>query len=278
MLGSSLVLFVGAQLRALLARFGSARFFAGGNGRDAIVDRSAQLLAAGAGGGFGVAGGGEEGGGGVGCLDVGEAETKVGVGFVDGGADEGVPVVDADFGDVAGIVPDGDGVSDERRQSWGEVALALEVDAVALHDSGLRNSKEEPVKVFDALWHPGQPSVGDPRVTRRDSQLAMDSVVIGADEVTDRSIERCEVEDWRWCPAAGSEMTGEGAEQFGVDGAEEPLDLASPLGSADGRVDDPDVQGYRGPLEVVADEVGTVVHVQDMSSATADQASHQLRG
>src|SRR6218665_2210539 len=168
MLGSSLVLFVGAQLRALLARFGSARFFAGGNGRDAIVDRSAQLLAAGGAGGFAVAGGGAEGGGGVGggggggrgrgvvvdgwgevfggggagCFDGGEAETKVGVGFVDGGADEGVPVVDADFGDVAGIVPDGDGVSDERRQSWGEVALALEVDAVALHDSVLRNSKE----------------------------------------------------------------------------------------------------------------------------------------
>src|SRR6218665_591893 len=136
MLGSSLVLFVGAQLRALLARFGSARFFAGGNGRDAIVDRSAQLLAAGAAGGFGVPAGA------AGCFDVAEAETKVGVGFVDGGADEGVPVVDADFGDVAGIVPDGDGVSDERRQSWGEVALALEVDAVALHDSVLRNSKE----------------------------------------------------------------------------------------------------------------------------------------
>src|SRR6218665_857252 len=102
MLGSSLVLFVGAQLRALLARFGSARFFAGGNGRDAIVDRSGELVGAGGGG----------------CFDVGEAETKVGVGFVDGGADEGVPVVDADFGDVAGIVPDGDGVSDERRQSW----------------------------------------------------------------------------------------------------------------------------------------------------------------
>src|SRR6218665_4400 len=245
MLGSSLVLFVGAQLRALLARFGRARFFAGGNGRDGIVDRSAQLLAAGAAGGVAVAGAGRVGG---------------------------------DLGDVGGRVPGGDGVADERRQSWGEVARALEVDAVALHDSVLRNSKEEPVKLFDALWHPGQPSVGDPRVTRRDSQLAMDSVVIGADEVTDRSIERCEVEDWRWCPAAGSEMTGEGAEQFGVDGAEEPLDLASPLGSADGRVDDPDVQGYRGPLEVVADEVGTVVHVQDMSSATADQASHQLRG
>src|SRR6218665_4210350 len=106
----------------------------------------------------------------------------------------------------------------------------------------------------------------------------MHSIVIGPDEVPDRSIERCEVEAWRWCPAAGSEMTGEGAERFGVDGAEEPLDLASPLGSADGRVGDPDVPGYRGPLEGVAEEVGNVGHVQDMSSATADQASHQLRG
>src|SRR6218665_2603175 len=142
MLGSSLVLFVGAQLRALLARFGSARFFAGGNGRDAIVDRSAQLLAAGAAGCFDFAE--AETKGGVGFLDGGGGERGpvAGVGFVDGGADEGVPVVDADFGDVAGIVPDGDGVSDERRQSWGEVALALEVDGGAVHDSVLRNSKE----------------------------------------------------------------------------------------------------------------------------------------
>jgi hypothetical protein len=100
MLGSSLVLFIGAEPRPPLRGFGGARFLAVGDARDALVDRSAQLLAAGAAGGF----------------DVAEAEPEIGVGFVDGGADEGLSVVDADLGDVAGVVPDCDGLADE----WGQ--------------------------------------------------------------------------------------------------------------------------------------------------------------
>jgi len=40
-------------------------------------------------------------------------------------------------------------------------------------------------------------------------------------------------------------VTGQCGEQFGVDGAEESLDLAATLGSPDRRVDDADVQGDR---------------------------------
>src|SRR6218665_3815580 len=93
----------------------------------------------------------------------------------------------------------------------------------------------------------------------RDPQLAMDSVVVGANECADRTIETGKIQDRRRCPAAGSEEVGKSRQKLGVNGAEEPLDLPSSLGSADGRVDDPDVQGDRGPFNVVADEVGAVV-------------------
>ncbi|MCC4268557.1 hypothetical protein [Microbacterium schleiferi] len=83
MLGSSLILFVGAQLRPPFAGFGGAKFLAGGNDRDAVVDGSPQLLAAGAAGGF----------------DVAEAEAKVGVSFVDG-------VLPVTLDDSRGVVGD----------------------------------------------------------------------------------------------------------------------------------------------------------------------------
>ncbi len=69
-----------------------------GDGGDAIVDDAPEFVAASTAGGFNVA----------------EAEANIGVGFVDGDANKGVVVVDADLGDVAGVVADGDGVSDER--------------------------------------------------------------------------------------------------------------------------------------------------------------------
>lgn len=62
-------------------------------------------------------------------------------------------------------------------------------------------------------------------------------------------------------------MPGEGAEQFGVDGAVEPLDLPAALGSGDNRVDDPDLQCDGGAFQMVADEVGGVVDVPDVGDA-----------
>jgi len=116
-----------------------ARFLAGGNGRDAVVDGTAQLPASCPSGRF----------------DVAQAEPEVGVGFVDGGADEGVVVVDPDLGDVAGVVADCDGVSDEGCKSRGEVALAMEMDAVALYDPVVRSGEKEPVELLEAVGHSG---------------------------------------------------------------------------------------------------------------------------
>lgn len=54
-------------------------------------------------------------------------------------------------------------MSDEWCEGWGQVALALEVDAVALYDSVLRHGEEEPVEFFESVGHAGKPPVGDPR-------------------------------------------------------------------------------------------------------------------
>lgn len=98
----------------------------GGDSRDAFVDAVAEFAPAGATGGF----------------DVAKTEPNIGVGFVDGHADKSVAVIDANFGDVAGIVPDGDGVTNKGCQRRGEIPLALEVDSVPLHDPVLRNGEE----------------------------------------------------------------------------------------------------------------------------------------
>ncbi len=83
-------------------------------GGDAVVEVSAQLSASGAACG----------------LHVAEAHAEIRVGFVDGDADEGVVVVDADLGDVAWVVANGDAPADKRGKRRGEVSLALEVDPV----------------------------------------------------------------------------------------------------------------------------------------------------
>ena len=83
----------------------------------------------------------------------------------------------------------------------------------------------------------------------------MGPVVVGADEFADRAVETSEVQQGRWCSAARSEVARERGQEFGVDGSEEPFDLPSALGPADGRVNNPEVQGECGLLEVVADRM-----------------------
>jgi hypothetical protein len=71
--------------------------FADSNDRDAVVDGAAQFAPTCAACGF----------------DVPQTQPEIRVVLVDGGADEGLMVVDADLGDVAGVVADGDGAPDE---------------------------------------------------------------------------------------------------------------------------------------------------------------------
>ncbi len=217
-------------------------------GGDAVVEVSAQLAAAGAACG----------------LHVAEAHAEIRVGFVDGDADEGVVVVDADLGDVTRVVANGDAPADKRGKRRGEVPLALEVDPVALHGAALRHSQQEPVELHEALRHPRQPAVTDPRCPRSDTELLVRALVVGGDERPDGRVEAGQVEHGCGTPVAGAQVTGEEREQLGGDGAEEPLDLPAALGTADSGVNDPDPQLRGGVLEVAAGVVGAVVDVEDV--------------
>ena len=101
-----------------------ARLLTDGGGGNAVVDDVSELSPPGAAGGF----------------DVAEAESEIGVSFVDCNTDEGVAIVDPDLRDVAGVISNRDGVPNEGCERRGEVALALEVNAIALNDAILRNS------------------------------------------------------------------------------------------------------------------------------------------
>lgn len=68
------------------------------------------------------------------------------------------------------------------------------------------------------------------------------------------------------------DVAGQVSEKLGVDGAEEPFDLAAALGAGDGGVDQPDMEVDGGAGEVVADEVAAVVDVEHVR-----QAAHRPR-
>lgn len=228
-----------------------------GDGGNAVVDGAAEFVAAGAAGGF----------------DVAEAEADVGVGFVDGDAEECVSVVDADLGDVAGVVADGDGVPDERGEGGREVALTLEVDSVSLHGPMRGRGEQQAVELVEGVGHAGHPPVRDPRISRGDTELLVGALIVGGDEGADRPVHAREIEHGLRAAVPGAEVAGEGREDFGVDGAEKALDLASPLRPADGGEDEPEVQLDGGALEVVAGEVGAVIDVQHVGDP-----AHRPRG
>ena len=95
-------------------------------------------------------------------------------------------------------------------------------------------------------------------------------VVVVADELTHRVVEFCKGEGGFWPFAAVHDSSGERCQEFGVDGAEEPLDFSSAVGSGDGGVDDAEVQVECCLFEAAAGEVGTVVDVEDVGDAAHD--------
>src|SRR3546814_12525677 len=56
-------------------------------------------------------------------------------------------------------------------------------------------------------------------------------------------------------------------QEFGFEGAEQPLELAAPLWTRDGRVDQADTQIGRSLFEMKAGEVRSVIDVQDVGNA-----------
>ena len=81
--------------------------------------------------------------GAAGGVDVFEGDGVADVVGIDCFAQETAVVEDPDFGDVAGVVADGDGFSHVGGQEWVEVSQSLEVDAVAVHDAWFRDVDEQ---------------------------------------------------------------------------------------------------------------------------------------
>jgi hypothetical protein len=95
-----------------------------------------------------------------------------------------------DFGQVAGVVADGDHLADEAGERRGNVAQALEADAVAPHATRLGMQDQQEVEVLEAVGKAGQEALTTPGVERRLTDLAVDTGVVGAgDEGADLAVE-----------------------------------------------------------------------------------------
>src|SRR5512132_1168970 len=94
--------------------------------------------------------------------DLPQADGLTGQLLADGAAEKGVPVIDPDFGEVPGVVADGDRFTDIGRQYRIDVAEPLEADAILLDPARFEHCEEEQVELFQRLRHPRQETVTVP--------------------------------------------------------------------------------------------------------------------
>src|SRR3546814_3759166 len=116
--------------------------------------------------------------------------------------------------------------------------------------------------------HPGQPANAATRIDGRYADRPVRADVIGRHDVcADRSVQFGKRQARGRYRFAGTKIARQFRQQFGVDGAEQPLDLAAPLWKRDGRVDQADTQIGRSLFEMKAGEVRSVIDVQDVGNA-----------
>jgi len=177
-------------------------------------------------------------------------------------------VEDPDLAEVAGVVADGDGLTDVGGEGRVEVAQTLEADAVAVHHPGLGDLDEQQVQLLEAVGGAGQPAVGDPGLLRALPGLAVLPLVVGTgDPLPDRGVELRQREPRRSHRLPVDQLPGQVGKQLGGEGAEEPLVLAAALRAGDRGVHELEVQIGGDLDEVVAGEVAAVVGVQDVGQA-----------
>ncbi len=101
-----------------------------------------------------------------------------------------VAVEQPDLGQVARVVADGDRLADEAGERRGDVAQALEADAVAPHATRLGMQDQQEVEVLEAVGKARQEALATPGVERGLADLAVDADVVGAgDEGADLAVE-----------------------------------------------------------------------------------------
>src|SRR3546814_18749198 len=118
-----------------------------------------------------------------------------------------------------------------------------------------------------------------PNATRTDTPFPYTTLfrsdVIGRHDVcADRSVQFGKRQARGRYRFAVTKIARQFRQQFGVDGAEQPLDLAAPLWTRDGRVDQADTQIGRSLFEMKGGEVRYVIDVQDVGNA--DRKSTRL--
>src|SRR5690625_3836256 len=106
------------------------------------------------------------------------------------------------------------------------------MDAVPLDRAVLGDSQEEAVELLEALGHPRHPPLADPGRLRARSNCSVRALVVLAYELPDGSVQAGQLQGGHGMMMPRGEMPRQGREYFGVDGVEEPLDLASEIGRA----------------------------------------------
>jgi hypothetical protein len=89
-------------------------------------------------------------------------------------------VEDPDLGQVARVVADGDRLADEAGERRGDVAQALEADAVAPHAPRLGVQDQQEVEVLEGVGKARQETPAAPGVERGRADPAVDADVVGA--------------------------------------------------------------------------------------------------
>src|SRR5690625_7892083 len=135
------------------------------------------------------------------------------------------------------------------------------MDAVPLDRAVLGDSQEEAVELLEALGHPRHPPLADPGRLRARSNCSVRALVVLAYELPDGSVQAGQLQGGHGMMMPRGEMPRQGREYFGVVGVEEPLDLASALGPAEGGVDVGDLQGACSRFEMVNSDVHYLAYV-----------------
>ncbi len=205
---------------------------------------------------------------GSGGLQVTQADGVAGDLGRDSGAQVGVVMEDADLAEVAGVVAHGHGFTDVVGEREREVAQAVHVQAVAVHDPGAGDGEQQRVELVEAVGQPREPAAVAPAVRRGLAGLGVLALVVAVDEVAgEGGVEFGEGEGRsgdRAPVGAVRDVPGQCGQQLAGDGAEQPLDLAPALRDAGGGVHELDVGVCADLGDVGAGEVGAVVAVEDV--------------
>jgi len=175
-------------------------------------------------------------------------------------------VVNADLGQVAGVVADGDLLPHVRGEGQVQIPQPVAADAVAVHDPRGGDGQQQQVQLLEGVRQPREPAACGPPLERCLRCLRVDAAVVGAgDEPAHRGVQGVQGQSRRSDRFPGRtvrEVPGQGGQQLGRHRPEEPFDLPAALGNPGCGVDQlhPGVGAHLG--DVAGGEVGAVVGVE----------------